>query len=91
MIRFYVNGNLSGYGDDDWQKFMPQIGSEFCISLDKDGKITSTLKKEHIMIVDQIIYSPYKSEDKGNVIFWLSDVDIYLVDKPKKSERNNID
>lgn len=91
MVRFYVNGKLSGYGDDDWQKFMPQIGSEFCISLDKDGKITSTLKEEHIMIVDQIIYSPYQRENKGDIIFWMSDVNIYLVDKSKKSERNNID
>lgn len=43
------------------------------------------------MVVDQIIYSPYRREDEGDVSFGLSDVDIYLVDKPKKSERNNID
>ena len=95
MVRFYANGNLSGYGDDEWIKSIPQIGSEFRIYLDKDGKITNfhtgILEEEHIMIVDQIIYSPYIRENESSLRFGLCDVNIYLVDKQEKSEQNNID
>ena len=95
MVRFYVNGKISGYGDDDWKKCIPQIGSEFSIYLDKDGKIinahTDILKEEHVMVVDQIIYSPYRRKNEDDVIFGWTDVNIYLVDKPKKSESINID
>lgn len=94
MVRFYVNGKLSAYGDDAWRKSIPQIGSEFRIYLDKDGKIinryTGILKEEHIMIVNQIIYTPHKRGDEGDIIFGLSDINIYLVDKPEKSEQINI-
>jgi hypothetical protein len=92
MVRFYVNGKFAGYGDDYWKNSIPQIGSEFIIYLDKDGRFINGFKEAHIMIVDQIIYNPYIYENDNNTIsHGMTNVNIYLVDKSKKSERNNID
>lgn len=97
LVSFYVNDHLSTFGEGDWEKYLPQIGSEFHAFLDKDGKMCNYKKSvgvKHTLVVDKIVYAPYINDNGGHdhIPFNMCDVKIYLIDKPKNEiKSSNID
>lgn len=90
LVSFYVNGKLSSFGEGNWENNIPQIGAEFDVHINKDGKMCSysdSTAKRHVLIVDRVVYDPYvKNEEHVEIPYNFCDVKVYLIDKPKPIE-----